>query len=302
MNTAGLVVAVDLGQSGSRVLLPSGQKINLQNHYEPKSDLGVVLSEILEGINLIEIDTVILGLTGLHGEVHSVDKLALICHKKTKCKQVAICDDGLAWNLGALSGSNGTVIAAGSGVVSVSRNGEIFGHIDGKGYELGDQGSAYWIGLKSLRLAIKSLENRAPETRLVELAQGFFGSLVDLPKKKLSSSQLHFQCLEFAEKVFSLVEIDSAATKILESAASELATSAISVSKLVGLSGKENVIVPVGGLFQNSWLHKEFSKNVFRLDEEAQIKDQAGDALDGLIRIPTELSKLSNKLLKWWIL
>lgn len=302
MSKSGLALAIDLGQSGSRVLLPTGERISLQNHYEPKSDLGDVLSEILKGIDFTGIETVILGLTGLHGEVNSVAKLALVCNKQTKCKQVAICDDGLAWNLGALSGGNGTIIAAGSGAVSVSRNGEKFGHIDGKGYELGDQGSAYWIGLKSLRLAIKSFENRAPETLLVGLAQSFFGSLIDLPKKKLSSTQLHSQCLKFAEQVFSLVEKDDAATKILETAALELATSAFSASKLVGLSGEENVIVPVGGLFRNPWLYKEFSKNIFKLDKEVQIKEQAGDALDGLIRVPKELSKTNDKLLKWWTL
>jgi N-acetylglucosamine kinase-like BadF-type ATPase len=294
------VLALDLGQSGSRILLPTGEKIRLQNYYEPKSDLGIVLAEIFDQLGSVNVDAVILGLTGLHGEVHSVEKLGLVCSQKTNCRQVAICDDGLAWNLGALSGKNGTIIAAGGGTVAVSRNGEKFGHIDGKGYELGDQGSAYWIGLKSVRLAIKSFENRAPKTQLVDLAENFFGSLIDLPKKKLSSNQLHTQCIEFAEKVFQLIEIDDEATKILKSASLELAASAIAASKLVNLSGETNLIVPVGGIFQNQWLLNEFSKNVSKLDVGTQIKNQSGDALDGLIRIPTELLNVNNNLLKWW--
>lgn len=300
MNKIESVLAIDLGQSGSRVKLPSGERLDTEFFYEPKTPLTTSVEKIIKNIGKVPADMVCLSLTGLHGYVELEEELGEVCNQLTGCSQVAVCDDGLAWNLGALQGQDGAIIAAGGGAVAVARSGNKFAHIDGKGYELGDQGSSYWIGIRSLRVAIKSKEGRAPETRLVEIAEEYFGSLIDLPKKKYSSNKLHSKCIQFSERVFALSDQDKEATDILDRAALELATSAVASLKKVGLREQGSLVAPVGGLFRNNWLKARFITHLSNLDSSAVVIDPKGDALDGLLLLHKNLNKVNDSLLKWW--
>lgn len=300
MNNFDSVLAIDLGQSGSRIQLPSGERVDSAVFYEPKSNLVNAVEEIIKNIGNLQVETVCLSLTGLHGEVVLEEQLGEACLQLTGSSQVAVCDDGLAWNLGALNGENGAIIAAGGGAVAVSRNGHKFAHIDGKGFELGDQGSSYWIGINSLRLAIKSKEGRAPATKLIEVAEEFFGSLIDLPKRKYTSNQIHTLCIQFSEKVFELCERDEQATEILKNAARELSLTARAAASRVALAGKDNVIIPVGGLFNNAWLKTQFKNFAISFDPTVKVSEPKGDAIDGLMLLPRELARVNNNLLKWW--
>lgn len=300
MNNLGSALAIDLGQSGSRIQLPSGERVDSRVFYEPKTNLVNAVEEIIKNIGNLKVETVCLSLTGLHGEVLLEKQLGEVCFQLTGSLKVAVCDDGLAWNLGALNGENGAIIAAGGGAVAVSRNDHKFAHVDGKGFELGDQGSAYWIGINSLRLAIKSKEGRAPETDLIKVAEDFFGSLLDLPKRKFTANQIHTLCIQFSEKVFELCERDEQATEILKSAAQELSLSAHAAASRVDLAGKDNVIIPVGGLFNNAWLKTQFKNFAISLDPTVKVGEPKGDALDGLMLLPRELDQVNNNLLKWW--
>ena len=298
MNKYGSFLAIDLGQSGSKVLTPAGEKKWLQNFYQPKTDILLKIEELFREIKIDKVENVFFSLTGLNGKVHSVAQIGELARKYTSCKTVAVCDDGLAWNLGALNGSDGAIIAAGGGAVAVGRKRDKFSHIDGKGFELGDQGSAYWIGLKSLRFAIKSFEGRAENTKIIDLAQEHFGNLLELPHKHLAANELHTGCIHLAEKIFSLIEHDKIATSILEEAATELALSALAAAEKVGLSDKK--ITAVGGLFQNKWFAQKFKEKIFSKEPHAEVVDALGDALDGLLLLPQELAGKNNELLGWW--
>jgi glucosamine kinase len=291
------VLAIDLGQSGSRVLLPNGSRVKLEQFYEPKTDLVFVVEQILEKIEDTKADLVLLSLTGLNGRVHSIEKFGAVAKQYTNCNIVAVCDDGLAWNLGALAGEDGAIIAAGGGAVAVARHGENFAHVDGMGYELGDQGSAYWIGIESLRLAIKAKEGRAEKTQLVDIAEDYFGDILELPHKKLTPIELHSKCIQFAEKTFSLINKDEQLTNILTCAVEELANSATAVAQNVNLT--EAKISPVGGLFNNPWFADLFKQKVLEINNRNQIVVPKGDALDGLMLIPQQLMGINNKLIGW---
>jgi len=298
VNRFGSILAIDLGQSGSRVLTPAGDKTWLPNFYEPKTDILLKIEELFQNLEITQIENVHLSLTGLNGKVHSVAQIGELARKYTNCKTVAVCDDGLAWNLGALNGADGAIIAAGGGAVAVGRKRDEFSHIDGKGFELGDQGSAYWIGIRSLRFAIKSLEGRAEDTKIIELAQDHFGDLLELPHRKMTANEIHTECIQLAEKIFSLIDLDSVATSILEAAATELALSALAASEKVSLVDKK--ITAVGGLFKNDWFAKKFKEKILTEDPQAEVIDPLGDAIDGLLLLPQELAGRNNKLLGWW--
>lgn len=297
MNNFEPILAIDLGQSGCRILMPDGTRLELDEFYEPKSEIVSKVEQIFVRLGNVRADTVLLSLTGLNGRVHSTQELTSIANKYTRCSKLACCDDGFAWNLGALAGENGAIIAAGGGAVAVGRNNQKFSHVDGKGYELGDQGSAYWIGIESLRLAIKSKEGRAEETKLVKLAEDFFGDLTSLPHKKLTSIQLHSSCIKFAENIFTLIEKDELATKILIRAADELANSVIAACKKVDL--KDAQVCSVGGLFKNDWFSQTFEERVKVKEKSYTVISPKGDALAGLALIPKQLLGINNQLLEW---
>ena len=80
-------------------------------------------------------------------------------------------------------GREGAVLIAGTGSICIGRNASGRTHRSGGlGYLIGDEGSGYWIGLKILSAAARSLDGRGPETlmtpRLLEALQ--CGSLKDI--------------------------------------------------------------------------------------------------------------------------
>lgn len=73
---------------------------------------------------------------------------------------------------GALGGHAGIVIAVGTGAIAFGR--DLHGQrafASGWGWRIGDEGSAYWIGVRALNAVSKALDGRGPRTMLVELIQ-----------------------------------------------------------------------------------------------------------------------------------
>lgn len=97
--------------------------------------------------------------------------------------------DELATFAGALGGHSGVVVLAGTGSFAFGRASDGFSaSAGGFGPLLGDEGSAYDIGLSALRLAALASEGRAPSTTLSTLALEHFKvtSWPDLARMNLS--------------------------------------------------------------------------------------------------------------------
>ena len=67
---------------------------------------------------------------------------------------------------GALAGQNGIVVVAGTGSIALSLKDGVMKRCGGWGYQLGDEGSAYWISKKMLNVFCKEIDGRLERTKL----------------------------------------------------------------------------------------------------------------------------------------
>ena len=70
----------------------------------------------------------------------------------------------------------GAILVAGTGSIAVAYDPSgTEARAGGHGYLLGDEGSAYWIGMAAVRAALRAEDGRGPATTLVDLVPGFLG-------------------------------------------------------------------------------------------------------------------------------
>ena len=159
------VLAVDLGQSGSRIK---------QGALVITSDRGKLVGEsplaslraIFESTQKLSADVVSLSCTGFNGVVTNPESFAALCAEYFGATKVAVIDDGLAGYVGALNGRNGVVLSIGGGVVAVGGNNGKFAHRDGLGSTFGDEGGGFWLGKAAITKALAANQGRHDDPEL----------------------------------------------------------------------------------------------------------------------------------------
>lgn len=143
-----------------------------------------------------------------------------------------------------------TATGAGPGVAAIAGTGSnVFGvggtgaharpwRVGGWGHLLGDEGSGYWLGVQSIKAALRDREGSGPETALSEAAMRFF----DQPSVEAVASHVYTKPLTKGEIAAFAVETsrlaeqgDAVARDLYERGASELAQQIVSVIRQVGL-------------------------------------------------------------------
>ncbi|MEA3338158.1 MAG: BadF/BadG/BcrA/BcrD ATPase family protein [Chloroflexota bacterium] len=157
---------------------------------------------------------------------------------------------------GAISKSYGVVVIAGTGssAVGAGLDGEI-AKAGGRGYLIGDEGSAYDIGRMGIVAALKAEDGRGPATALLDQLMQHF-QLDDVeqiiptiydPSKDSGRTLIS----GFAPQVVeTAAEGDQVALHILNHAGSELGRSAIAVARKLDLCDREFEVALVGGVFK----------------------------------------------------
>lgn len=296
------IVLIDVGQSGSRVTThPGCERVSIDVRVAPGMDLPELVSSILQRADIRRVDAVLLSLTGLRGRVSRVTEIGHACNERTGCTLVAVCDDGLAWNLGALGGLDGAILAAGGGVVAVGRHGLRVSHTDGIGSDLGDDGGGFWLGSRGLRAALRAHEDRGPLTQLQQRAAAHFGDLSDLPFAGWDAARFHGASIAFAREVLHAAgEADAEASAIAARGARRLAASAMAACRSVGLTGSTTRVALVGGLM-NDVLYRGLVEAACRdIDPAITIHQSQGDAMEGLSRLDLDRPERMGSLLDWW--
>jgi len=160
------VLAVDLGQSGSRI--SSGEALinSTRGKLAGEPPLSS-LRAVFESIEKLQADTVALSCTGFRGVVTDPQPFLALCNEFFGASKVAVMDDGLAGFIGALGGGNGVVLSIGGGVVSVGRNNSHFAHRDGLESTFGDEGGGFWLGKLGLTRALGIRQGRGDDQILL---------------------------------------------------------------------------------------------------------------------------------------
>ncbi len=144
----------------------------------------------------------------------------------------------------------GAISGTGSNVFGVGPDGRAW-RAGGWGHLLGDEGSGYWLGVQSIKAALRDRERSGPETPLSEAAVEFFGaSTVEALASMVYSVPLtKDRVAAFARETASLAEQgDPVARELYERGAAELAQQIAAVIHETDLQGA----FPVG-LIGSAW-------------------------------------------------
>jgi N-acetylglucosamine kinase-like BadF-type ATPase len=140
------------------------------------------------------------------------------------------------------------ISGTGSNVFGVGPDGRGW-RAGGWGHVLGDEGSGYWLGVESIKAALRDRDGSGPETALSDSAISFFDvpSLEALAYRVYSDPLTKREIAAFAIETALLAERgDAVASELYARGASELGEQIAAVIRRTGLSSPSAVPFPVG--------------------------------------------------------
>jgi glucosamine kinase len=145
-----------------------------------------------------------------------------------------------AWAAATGAGPGVAVISGtGSNVFGVGPDGRAW-RAGGWGHVLGDEGSGYWLGVQSIKAALRDRDASGPETALTEAATAFFGvpSVEALAVLVYSKPLTKGEIAAFAVETVQVAERgDAVARELYERGAKELGDQIAAVIRQTGLQG-----------------------------------------------------------------
>ncbi len=246
-------VALLADESGRVLARAQGGGANLRTHGE----LGVekVLHQVLEEAEETggpRPEALALGMAGADRPEDEVVLRAILRRLGFRERVVVSNDARIAFVAGSPS-RVGLALVCGTGSIAWGRNaaGEV-ARSGGWGWQLGDEGSGLWIGVRAVREALRAADGRGPATRLQDLLNEHFeiaapGEILravydgEFPRSRVAA---------FATRVEeAALGGDATAGGILETAARELALAASSVRDRLRLAPSAHDVVLSGGTF-----------------------------------------------------
>jgi N-acetylglucosamine kinase-like BadF-type ATPase len=292
------VLAVDLGQSGSRIK---------QGDLVITSDRGKLVGEtpldsfraIFEATQKLRADVVSLSCTGFNGIVTNPESFGQLCSQYFGATKVAVIDDGLAGYVGALNGRNGVVLSIGGGVVAVGGNDGKVAHRDGLGSTFGDEGGGFWLGKNVITKVIGIRQGRGDDQEMLEYFAAESEAFDALEVK--NAAEASTLAIRTAKKVLEAADACvSTATAIADEGAFLLAQTV--VATWYGCGGSKNdspEIVIQGGVARNATYKTKIAMEINNKLPNAVVVASAGDNLDGATWIANNLRHDAPPLLLW---
>ncbi|MEG0296919.1 MAG: BadF/BadG/BcrA/BcrD ATPase family protein [Clostridium sp.] len=231
------------------------------------------LNELIKDkVNKCDISGVCLGLAG-YGKVKSdALKVEEIVSKVFEGVPYKLLNDVQIAHAGALAGQDGVVIIAGTGSIGYSLNKGENRRVGGWGYTIGDEGSAYWIGRKSIEAFSKQADGRLEKGKLYENFKEELNLEDDYKMISYINSDIKADRGEVAKFARicskSAVEGDSTARDIFNNAGEELAGLINVLAK--DFDGKVMASY-IGGVFKSEKFIIEPIKN--KLNKDIELKD-----------------------------
>ena len=292
------VLAVDLGQSGSRFR---------QGQVSVSSDRGKLAGEntlpalraVFESSQKFSADVVALSCTGFYGVVSEPEKYLELCKEFFGAKEVAVIDDGLAGFVGALGGRNGVVLSVGGGVVSIGGIDGHYAHRDGLGNTFGDEGSGFWLGKLAITKALALRQGRGDDPEMVDYFADEIAAYFALEiRNSVDAVNL---ATKTAKKVLDAADAGiSTATAIVDEGAFLLAQSVVAAwYGCGGTKADSPEIVIQGGPARNTTYSTKIALEVNAKLPHAVVVESSGDNLDGATWIANNMRQDAPPLLLW---
>jgi N-acetylglucosamine kinase-like BadF-type ATPase len=164
-----------------------------------------------------------------------------------------VVHDSRAALYAATGGRPGIIVIAGTGCVAagINKAGK-YSRVSGWGYLVDDEGSAYDVGRKALMSAFRSIDSRAPKTRLVSVLRRRFrvNALEDALGIIYSQGFGAQDVASLAIDVARTARTDIVSRRILNNAGLALADAACAVATNLGMENESFIIALVGGTFK----------------------------------------------------
>ena len=292
------MLAVDLGQSGSRYEFESSQGILSRGKLSSESVLES-LQAIFELLPPLKSDIVALSCTGFNGNVLEPEKYGQLCAQYFGATKVAIIDDGLAGFIGALNGGDGVVLSIGGGVVAVGGHDGKYAHRDGLGSTFGDEGGGFWLGKLAITKALRTRQGSGDDEEMLDY---FAEECIAYDKLLIKNgSDAATFAINTAKKVLEAADAGiSTATEIVEEGAYLLAQTVVATwFGCGGTKADSPEIVIKGGLARNVLYSTKIAMEVNAKLPSAVIIQTAGDNLDGAKWIAQNMRQNMPPLLLW---
>lgn len=177
--TTGLFIGIDGGGTKCRVRIRTdrgdvcaeaeGGPANIHSDFDAALfEINKTLDHALAAMNRQNSSKsdMVLGI-GLAGII-TLDDPVRVAEAFSEFKAVKVDSDALISCLGAHAGQDGAIVIAGTGSAGLFRSKEKIHHIGGRGFRLGDEGSAARIGSEALRQTLLAADGLRAETPLTK--------------------------------------------------------------------------------------------------------------------------------------
>lgn len=264
-----LYVGFDGGQSGSRAVIadatgvvlamgegPACDHITSPRGYERNAAAihGAIQNALKKaGMDASGIVAVGMGLTSAPRELKAQPIFEKIVREISWPEHIWVDHDAATNLAGATAGGPGVMVIAGSGSIAYGINeGGEEGRAGGLGYLMGDEGSAWWIGINALQAAAAAADGRGPETAILPFVLEHF----NIPTIRHLHGILYNESFQrpmvsgLTVEIAKLAATDWVARDIMTAAADLLARMVVATIRQIHAEGDSVLVYPTGGVWR----------------------------------------------------
>jgi N-acetylglucosamine kinase-like BadF-type ATPase len=197
-----------------------------------------------------------LGLTGASSR--APEMVEEMVRERISPRAITVVADYVTNLAGASGGKPGVVLIAGGGAIGYGVTAEGDEAIaGGYGFLLGDEGSAFKIGLRAIAAACRGADFRDQPTVLTDVVVEYFevDRVRELPRIIYAAGFSRERISLLAPRVVQAADAgDAAAIEIMQDAGEELARTALGVMRQLFVPGTEVAVYMTGGVFKSGTL------------------------------------------------
>lgn len=286
-----LVIVDEAGRERSRRAGPAG----LVDPRDPRASAEVVAALVREGMAEAGLAAPLAALcAGLAGVGNAAEREAVerALSNSGVASRVRVATDGEIALEGSLGGGAGVLLIAGTGSVAYGRGED--GRTDrcgGWGMVVGDEGSGYAIGRGGLAAALRAVDGREEETRLLPLIleRLELEGPREIPPWAGRVTKAEIAALA-AHVLRAAAEGDAVALRVVAAEARALAHHAGALRRRLAPWRAETPVVFHGGVL-NSPLYASLVTEGLRDEGDFRVAEPVSDAVDGAIRFARVLAE-----------
>jgi len=181
------------------------------------------------------IERIALGLTTLPSAAPQRAALAQTIGETLGAAEVWLMGDAIIGHAAAFADRSGVALIVGTGIACLAVDAATGTslRVDGDGFLLGDNGSAFWIGSRGLAAVLAASDGRGPHTALTASSEVLYGEHADLASHVHSIPRPVNAVAAFAEQVqLAAGAGDEVASAIVRGAAAELMKTALAAANI----------------------------------------------------------------------